>query len=395
MLNRLLLCAALILVSHAAVADPQYVGGGLPQPAGSDIAGPEVSGWDNVAFDELPGKAIAATLQQATANPEAPAMRGRKEIEVYRNAASAVVLVLTKDGIGSGIHIGGGQIVTNWHVVGSLQTVAVLFKPEVEGAKINPNAVIRAEVIKVDRLRDLALLKVGSVPPNATTLEFGAESEIQIGADVHAIGHPTGEIWTYTRGLVSQVRLDYQWKAEKLTHRADVIQTQTPINPGNSGGPLIGDSGKLLGVNSFKSEGEGMNFAVSVKDVASFIAAPASRFEAQKSSPESQKSKCKGVVLFDGRNKENTGRLKRLDMTCDGKADSFFVYPDDPKKPYQLLLDMNGDGKIDIFIEDTDRDGKWDVSYYDTNFDGKIDLIGFHPDGDVRASRFEKYAAAR
>src|SRR3954462_15495947 len=84
MLNRLLLCAALILVSHAAVADPQHVGGGLPQPAGSDMAGPEVSGWDNVAFDELPGKAISATLQQTTVGPEAPAMRGRKEIEVYR-----------------------------------------------------------------------------------------------------------------------------------------------------------------------------------------------------------------------------------------------------------------------------------------------------------------------
>lgn len=394
MLNRLLLCCvAAILLSHSAVADPQHLGDGVPQPAGSDVAGPEVSGLDTVAFDELPGKAISATLQQATASPETPAMRGRKEIELYRNAASAVVLVLTKDGIGSGIHIGGGQIVTNWHVIRSFQTAAVLFKPEVEGAKINPNAVLRADVIKVDQLRDLALLKVASVPSYATTLEFGAESEIQIGADVHAIGHPTGQIWTYTRGLISQVRLDYQWKAEKSTHRADVIQTQTPINPGNSGGPLIGDSGKLLGVNSFKGEGEGMNFAVSVKDVASFIASPESRVSLPESRPEAQNSKCKPVVLFDGRDKDNTGRLRRIDMTCDGKADAFFVLPDDPRKPYQLLLDMNGDGKIDISIEDTDRDGKWDVSYYDTNFDGKIDLIGYHPDGDVKASRFEKYAS--
>lgn len=199
MLVRLLLCAAAILVSHAVAADPQNLGGGLPQPAGSDIAGPEVSGWDNVAFDELPGKAISATLQQAATTPEVPAMRGRKEIELYRNAASAVVLVLTKDGIGSGIHLGGGQIVTNWHVVGSFQVAAVLFKPEVEGAKINPNAVIRADVVKVDRLRDLALLKVANVPSYATTLDLGAESEIQIGADVHAIGHPTGQIWTYAR----------------------------------------------------------------------------------------------------------------------------------------------------------------------------------------------------
>ena len=57
-------------------------------------------------------------------------------------------------------------------------------------------------------------------------------SEAQVGADVHAIGHPQGQTWTYTKGLISQVRPDYQWGP----HKADVIQTQTPINPGNSGG---------------------------------------------------------------------------------------------------------------------------------------------------------------
>ena len=69
-------------------------------------------------------------------------------------------------------------------------------------------------------------------------------------------------------GVISQVRQAYKWTAEdRRQHEASVIQTQTPINPGNSGGPLLTDNGQLIGVNSFKAQGEGLNFAVSVDDV--------------------------------------------------------------------------------------------------------------------------------
>jgi hypothetical protein len=34
-----------------------------------------------------------------------------------------------------------------------------------------------------------------------------------------------------------------------------------------------------------------------------------------------------------------------------------------------------------------------DISFYDTNFDGTFDLKGYHPDGELAASRYEKYAA--
>jgi S1-C subfamily serine protease len=83
-----------------------------------------------------------------------------------------------------------------------------------------------------------------------------------VGTKPGGIGHPNGENWTYTKGIVSSVRPDYEW----LTHRATVIQTQTPINPGNSGGPLLSDDGKIVGVNSFGDKGaEGLNFAIARK----------------------------------------------------------------------------------------------------------------------------------
>jgi S1-C subfamily serine protease len=72
-----------------------------------------------------------------------------------------------------------------------------------------------------------------------------------------------------TTGVISQYRQAYEWQVEgdPIKHRADIIQTQTPINPGNSGGPLLSDSSSLIGVNSFKAGGEGLNFAVSVDEV--------------------------------------------------------------------------------------------------------------------------------
>jgi hypothetical protein len=35
---------------------------------------------------------------------------------------------------------------------------------------------------------------------------------------VHAIGHSTGEAWTYTNGVISQYRLGYEWKKQKAPH---------------------------------------------------------------------------------------------------------------------------------------------------------------------------------
>jgi S1-C subfamily serine protease len=246
------------------------------------------------------------------------------------------VLVLTTETIGSGTHLGAGQILTNWHVVKSFKTVGVVFKPPQEGAEINRSDVVRAQVVQVDETRDLAVLKTAAVPPHAGVMELGGAVEIQIGADVHAIGHPTGEGWTYTKGLISQVRSNYEWTAKSGKHRANVIQTQTPINPGNSGGPLIGDSGKLRGVNSFKSDGEGLNFAVSVTDVMAFLQGPPKSL-----APSS--AKCKPAQIYDGRNRENDARLVQIDLNCDDKADLSMVYYDDPKRPHTAYIDSNYD----------------------------------------------------
>jgi S1-C subfamily serine protease len=387
---RLQISVAALLIAVATdgiAADGEHIGKGMPEAATAAQAPSELPDWDGVAIDGLSGKAIGTTLAKAAADSGGLNLRGRKEIEIYRNASSAVVLVMTNDSFGSGSYLGAGQILTNWHVVRAYKSVGVMFKPREDGGKVDTSAMVRADVVRIDAVRDLALLRLSAAPASARQLDLGSEAEIQIGADVHAIGHPTGEGWTYTKGLISQYRRDYEWKIEEggQVHRASVIQTQTPINPGNSGGPLIGDSGKLLGVNAFKMGGEGINFAVSVLDVVGFLNMP-------NRSAAALPPACKAKQLYSGRNRANDGHIVQIDSNCDGIADITILTLDDKSKPIRALVDSNYDGKVDITVEDTDRDGRWDVSFHDVDYDGKVDIVGYHPDGKIKPSRFEKYA---
>ena len=63
---------------------------------------------------------------------------------------------------------------------------------------------MRADVIKLDGPRDLALLRPASIP-SRRPLDISAEDSIDVGTDVAAIGHPNGERWTFTKESVSKV----------------------------------------------------------------------------------------------------------------------------------------------------------------------------------------------
>lgn len=344
---------------------------------------------ESYQLDGLDGRRTKHALAQVYSDRAKFTSRGRQDAEIYRAASPSVVIVLTNDGIGSGIFIGKNQILTNWHVVQDSKNVGVIFKPPKEGDKVSNASLVRADVLKSDSTRDLALLQVAASPPGIRPLEFGSEQDIQIGGDAHAIGHPTGEAWTYTKGLISQFRRHYEWKTKTSAHKATVIQTQTPINPGNSGGPLISENGKLLGVNSFgATNAQGLNFAVSIGEVLTFL-------ESSPVAIASAPNSCKPVERHNGRNKANNGHIVQYDTNCDGRIDFSFSVSDDPKVPKQALIDGNFDGKVDIIVDDLDRDGRWDISYHDVDYDEVIDLIGRHPDGKLKPSRFEKYVASR
>jgi S1-C subfamily serine protease len=317
--------------------------------------------------------------------------RGAAEVRIFKDHSPSVVLVLTNEGSGSGSLISsGGEILTNWHVVRGYPEVGVVFKPREEGRELKPTDLVRAKVIKIDEVSDLALLKVLSTPKNITPMKLGNKTAAQVGSDVHAIGHPNGQAWTYTKGIISQLRQGYKWSSQlKVKHQADVIQTQTPINPGNSGGPLISGDGELMGVNAFKARGEGLNFAISVGEVKNFLESALKHKAAATIVPK--KMKCTSKIVSEGRDKTRPEFVRKMDLNCDGIVDASLVVPDDKTKGLKFLLDKNGDGRVDIVVVDNDRDGKWDVSYFDIDSDGKTDLVGKHPDGSIKPSSYKPY----
>ncbi len=361
---------------------------------------PDATGLANI-------KGLATSSGQklkAFPKAESPTTRGAAEATIYQRISPAVVMIVTQEGLGSGSIISAdGTILTNRHVVGTAKRVGVIFKPATEGEDVrqlmkDKDQIVIADVVKVDAARDLAIIKVPKMPDHAPDpIKLAAFESVKIGDDAHAIGHPTGEAWTYTKGYVSQIRRGYEWgnREENIKHKADVIQTQTPINPGNSGGPLLNNSGMLIGVNAFKGDGEGLNYAIAVSDVRAFLdeteaAAPVMiASTAQTSAPQS--SDCKPHLLFEGRNKQNDARIREFDMQCHGNPDLVEILPDDKAKPLFCLVDEKETGKPNGMIVSKARDGHWDISYWDTTGNGKWDTIGYHPDGKLVPSSYGPY----
>ena len=195
--------------------------------------------------------------------------------KLYRLVVNAVVYVGTADGaLGSGAVVSNsGLIITNWHVVGGEATVGIVFKQAIRHDKtaLKKEDVLFAKVLKIDQIRDLALLKLVSTPPGLTIVQFGSFSDVETGQDVFAISHPEGLPWSYTEGVISQIRPKYEWRSESgSVHRATMIQTQTVVSFGSSGAPLFDGNGRLIGI-VVSSAGPGLNFAIAIDEVRDFI----------------------------------------------------------------------------------------------------------------------------
>jgi S1-C subfamily serine protease len=314
--------------------------------------------------------------------------RSAKDVALYRNISPSVVLILSGDSLGSGSLISpAGDILTNWHVVNGATDVGVVFKPAVEGSEPTKDDIKIGHVVRFDPVADLALVKIIEVPRGRNPLRIGDGSDISVGIDVYAIGHPKGESWTYTKGIVSQYRPGFNWTTDNIKHKADVIQTQTPINPGNSGGPLLDESGALLGVNTFKATGEALNFAVSVDDVKRFIGRSSGGTE--RSGVAKKACEVKEIARF--RNKENSANVISYDTRCVGRADANYTIPDNKSEAITLTKDRNGDGRVDVMYFDFKRQRKWDISFWDETFGGRWTLVGYHLDGSITPTQFESY----
>jgi S1-C subfamily serine protease len=364
------------------------------ETSGPDLIKPFAGGFEAIelnqsqeALNELPLSQIQKLSGERSVETGGGS-RSARDAELYRVTAPSVVRILTNSGRGTGSLIGSsGEILTNLHVVKGQSQVAVVFKPATEGSIPTRDDMKLGQVIKYDEVTDLALVRALDVPKGRNPIRLGDSSEMAIGADVSAIGHPDDQAWTFTKGIISQYRIGYEW----LDHKADVIQTQTPINPGNSGGPLLSESGSLIGVNSFKkSDAENLNFSVSVDEVRKFLARKGDR-SASNTEAAKAKAVCEAKELSRFRNKKNDATIVAYDTKCIGHANANLIIPDAKSESIMYEVDRNDDGRPDVVFFDLKQQKKWDISFWDEKFEGHWTLVGYHPDGKMTPSSFESY----
>jgi len=159
--------------------------------------------------------------------------------------------------VGSGfVYDNLGHIITNAHVVDGATKATVTFLD----ASHN-----EAEIIGIDKLTDIAVIKVNEKPRLLHPLRIGDSSQLSVGEPVAAIGNPFGLSGSMTSGIVSQMGrlLPSQDSGFSIP---DVIQTDAAINPGNSGGPLLNLRGEVIGINtaiqSISGGNTGVGFAI-------------------------------------------------------------------------------------------------------------------------------------
>jgi S1-C subfamily serine protease len=207
--------------------------------------------------------------------------RGDTGIAVFKKASPSVVMVVTanfKDdkvtdsGLGTGVIIDtAGDVLTNWHVIHGFETGIIFLKPT-SGTEPDKNNAYGVKVISQNEQADLALLRIVKAPNRLIAVSFGDLSSIQVAEDIHIIGHPHGQLWSYSTGVVSQVRDNFDWHyADGSKHVARVLQMQTAINPGNSGGPVLDNDAKMLGLVAMSEEGQNLNYAVAVDVIRDFV----------------------------------------------------------------------------------------------------------------------------
>ncbi len=170
---------------------------------------------------------------------------------------------------GSGIIISeDGYILTNNHVINSSSSNSNSYYQITEANNLkvtlyNDDTEYDAKVIGSDSQTDLAVIKIEKT--GLTAAELGDSSAVQVGEFAMAVGNPLGLQSSISCGIVSAKDREVTDTDTKTTYH--VIQTDAAINSGNSGGALVNADGKVIGINTLKLSGtgvEGIGFAIPI-----------------------------------------------------------------------------------------------------------------------------------
>lgn len=143
-----------------------------------------------------------------------------------------------------------GYVITNAHIVGKAQHIAV---QNSNGQDLN------VKLVYLDEAKDLAILKIDdSRFKSPSTVPYSIKNTSpEIAETIYTLGFPRNDI-VYGEGYL----------AAKTGYRGDTLSCQISIaaNPGNSGSPVLNKNGEIIGILTGKqSSAEGAVFAVRSK----------------------------------------------------------------------------------------------------------------------------------
>jgi serine protease Do len=214
-----------LLIGGAAVAVIALIIGGVVVLSGGDDDGSRVGSVDDVKL---------ATVQIVAEGAFVDPVEG-----AVQAAGSGTGFIIDESGLA----------VTNNHVVTGAASVQVFVGGEDEERD--------AEILGVSECSDLAVIDIeGDGYP---VLEW-ASADPDVGTDVFVAGFPLGDPeYTLTEGIISKAEaaVDTDWASVE-----GALETTAKINPGNSGGPLVGQDGKVVGVNYASDDTTDQNLSI-------------------------------------------------------------------------------------------------------------------------------------
>lgn len=247
---------------------------------------------------ESVGEFLEAAADQESSIDEIPAQENAEDtlpnIKKVAHDVMPAIVAITKVGVeeidffgrsyqqdvssqGSGIIVAENDdellIATNNHVVEGAEDLTVCFTVDMDNEEDEEDKLVPAQVKGTDSSLDLAVIAVklkdisDEVAEKIGIVQMGDSDAVEVGEWAVAIGNSLGYGQSVTFGIISALDREVTVSDSNRIIKNRMIQTDAAINFGNSGGALLDMDGRLIGINSAKKAGsgvEGMGYAIPI-----------------------------------------------------------------------------------------------------------------------------------
>jgi S1-C subfamily serine protease len=287
-----------------------------------------------------------------------PLFAARADEKIYRQVIPGTVLFYNSYGdgrvsSGSGVLVDADRriVATAHHVVNSLiregkTRMNVIFPQWDKNKKIITDSIYYkkhlnkfqtpATVIYQNRTKDLALLQLDKLPPQAKAIPLADDSDPSPGERIHVLGNSTffhGGAFGYSTGTVRNMYYYHRKTFFTVPFVFFALAHHAPTNRGDSGGPVVNGKGQLVGVISQGTTGSGdeqvIDHSVHVREIRRAL-------------------ETLGTIQLP------TMTSLGMNMHVDSAGEDSFFLPVTAGQEVSLSLSGNGNTDLDLFAKDLD-----------------------------------------